>query len=839
MQQTETPKWPNAPKDFNREHLLSLLHIASCGIGLLFLGYSLFFNIVSLRIFSPYPLVFNSWAEHIYFPGKRNELLSYIGSISVLFTYFVTIIGLYWKFQGHTQRFFKLVSSSKSKTVGFVILCCGVNFLIPIWKAILSENKYYFFFAVFWIALTFAPFHEIGTEFCKHLNRFVEKNSKLAKVSIVIGLLQLISMFTPYLRGDIRMINEFLDIPETTLLKSGPVDNATFINRSNVFGIQKYSPLQETPYPIKPIALEADLSPEFEKFLRLNLDSVEYDRENKMVYVNRTLTEEARSALTAQSSSESFKTNLIKHEFNLSIKAHQLAKSNFSEEELEFIGKNKFSFVWQILNRWVIHHHNFVLAPISEYWLGKDPSTIYTQYGKLNVYVMKWLMERLGGLNYQTYFKVSYSFYIFYYALALLIFALIFKLPELTAATFLASISILNLIGFQILFLGPGLNPIRHFFDLSILLLLMFYITKRSTWILLAAMGVTTLAIANNFHTGLSALLALLAALAFLAILDRRFFNIRVLISSLIGVAGLIGTMALFGGGYDPVFQYYVSGISGYPLSNIWIILALGLSCIYYFILFCFKYQNTVLRVLAAFVTFYSQGIFVYCVWGGTWFHILNFAPIFILNLILVAALVASEFKFSKFLSNITLAAMILLFGITTIKFYLDQNQYYKIFRDHTTYEWNFESAKFTSTMNPEIFKPDIELIRQHSGDSNGIFILSKYDYFLPFLATKYSAMPYFDLAWFMLTEKEINTSISSIQEAKPQFLFVDKDIKRPIGLEVIPVESVRFGGLNEESRMRLGRLKGIRRVFEAIEKDYDLVKDGNLISVLKRKGEN
>jgi len=131
---------------------------------------------------------------------------------------------------------------------------------------------------------------------------------------------------------------------------------------------------------------------------------------------------------------------------------------NMSQKSLEFYKKNWLEIHWQILNRWVIHHHNFVLGPINEYNLGKDPKNIYMQYGFFNVNVMEKLLKAFGGISYQSYFKIWFMFYYLYYLIFLVIVHYIFKDIKYTAVFFILTVGILSKINFQFLYLGPGLT---------------------------------------------------------------------------------------------------------------------------------------------------------------------------------------------------------------------------------------------------------------------------------------------------------------------------------------------------------------------------------------------
>ena len=99
--------------------------------------------------------------------------------------------------------------------------------------------------------------------------------------------------------------------------------------------------------------------------------------------------------------------------------------------------------------------------------------------------------------------------------------------------------------------------------------------------------------------------------------------------------------------------------------------------------------------------------------------------------------------------------------------------------------------------------------------------------------------MPFFDLAWFQLTRKEVDRSIEVIRNDKPEYLFVDTDIDRPLNTEIIRATAPSpFGEMRTESVQRVGRILEIRKVFNEVRKDYEVVESGILLSVYRRKAQ-
>ena len=96
--------------------------------------------------------------------------------------------------------------------------------------------------------------------------------------------------------------------------------------------------------------------------------------------------------------------------------------------------------------------------------------------------------------------------------------------------------------------------------------------------------------------------------------------------------------------------------------------------------------------------------------------------------------------------------------------------------------------------------------------------------------------MPFFDVQWFLLTDKEVRLCIERIQNQKPPYLFVDRDIERNLNDEIvrtgIPLVLMPEG----ESLLRVQRLNLLKDVFAAVKDDYELEMSRGLLTVYKRK---
>lgn len=811
------------------------------GIGLLGIGYPLFYFKIAQKFFNPASHSFNDWATSIYFPEKKNELFAYIAVVASLFVYYATVRLVVSRMRDRCDGYFKRVTLSKKTFLAHSIPVFLINIPVLFIRYKFDFGKGIYLLFLVWFGLVTRPLWDRGNHnFADKVVRSLERVKTGLRLLILVVVAQLIFLFWPYLSGNFKMINEFLDIPEKTVLQSGIVDNTQDFYKG-LIGFHKFDNIDGERCESFGEQIKVPFSPNVEVFLKLHGSKYDYDSRSGYLTVSGAVSDSEYTDLVGlvlpqatQTERERFADSYIQSR----IREQTNVNRRYTSDEIEFLGKNIFEVKWQIYNRWVLHHHNFVLGPINEFALGKPISEIYTQYGRLNVYAMKFLLEKLGGISYQNYYRIWFSFYILYYLLFLGLLWFLFRDSTYVLIVMAASIGILNLIGHQFLFLGPGLNPIRHFFDLFVVFFLLNYL-RRSKLIFLAGAGISVcMSILNNIQFGFCCLAGFLGVLLIEAIYERQSKK-----PAELAVAAITTICSLFAyrwtkSGFDPVFSYYLSGISGYPLARGWLICFLGASCFLYWALFNWTIKDRSLKYIAFFMTIYSQTMFVYCVWGGTLYHVLNISSVFVLTLVVVLKIAVDRNRALRSIPSLVLIAVMASFFASCLHYYRSKLEYLSEFQNHETYRWNLETAQFESTMDPKFFIPSIDLIAKYSQGRNGIFIISKYDYFLPFLAKKFSAMPFFDMAWFLLTQKEIDMAIESVNHSKPSYLFVDTEIERTHCGEIIDSNVIPFtyGTLHDESVQRVERLAGIRRVFSAVKEDYEPVEKTALLTVYKRK---
>jgi hypothetical protein len=123
--------------------------------------------------------------------------------------------------------------------------------------------------------------------------------------------------------------------------------------------------------------------------------------------------------------------------------------------------------------------------------------------------------------------------------------------------------------------------------------------------------------------------------------------------------------------------------------------------------------------------------------------------------------------------------------------------------------------------------------------------MISKFDNFLPFLAGKYSAMPFNELGTSLLTEKEVRLSIEKIMVDRPFHIFVDAEIARPS--EVTPAYAFALKHIDwittkqpdtflSRVRNKIAMLDELKHVFAGVKAYYRPLEKGGLLSVYERR---
>ena len=852
---------PVGTKDNMSRSAFLLLHWFICSIGLMGIIYGLSWKIHAGLLAKRTITKYYEWALPFFFPNKPQQFLFFIGTGVCLFLFYSGLYVLLKKRDGcgppcHHMAEFR----SKEFVLIYVIFPLVINGIVlagfpsaPRPRMPLSA----YLLMLLWFSAVMLPFYpsfEQAREDFRHVKERLWQGAARANqrlggrvyVWCVGGLVflsfaQLCAMVLPFLHGEILMMNEYMDVPEQTQLGSTYISNTEYINSHSLGGLLKYDPdrdLGATPIPRPGTFVKLPRTALLAEYIERNSTKYYYHSALQALVIHGQMTAEERSELSAIMD-PTYSLSIMSFYYESKDQSERLRNRIYTAEELQFLSKNRLEMRGQILNRWVIHHHNFVLGPVNEYALGKPLKDINMQYGVFNVVLMKHLLEKTGGISYQNYFKKWYMVWPLYYALFVVLAFVVFRDVYYAAFICLLAFGLINKIDYQHLFLAPGLNPVRHFFDVPVIVCLYRYFKNGRTSLLIAATVLGIISVLNNQQFGLFLVGSIFVTMSVKAIQERGAASFR---ETICGSTALIGSGLILAAGHlgkNEMASYYAEGFLGNIIDPARLILIMLTISACYVILVRLADRESELKYIALFLLVYSQGVLIYYIWGGDEKHLFNVASILVLGVTAFIKL-AIDHTWLKRLERVVVGSLIA-FALLAIyvpgimSYYASRQEYESIFLNHKTYDWNLEAANFRSTMDPKYFVDSISLIQEYEPSDNAIHLISKYDNFVPFLAKKYSAMPFFDLQWFLLTDKEVTLCIERIRTDKPQYLFVDTDIERDFNGEIVLAELRSIGYPGEESLQRVQRLHLLKDIFRAVKEDYTPVKKGVLLTVYKR----
>ena len=666
---------------------------------------------------------------------------------------------------------------------------------------------------------------------------------------ILLAAVQVLWTLYPFIFEPMRMMGEYHAIPQHTLLvpPGSFVRDVDYIDSHGLMGRNRRYDLErdkaDSPAMADAACVKLPLDKPLQEFLAREQRGARYvyETQRERLCAVEAVPDNDWLELRDLAASPAQRTAVDQWFADAAKYARQLQERGYSAEALQFLRLNDFMFGFQYSSMWVLHHHNFVLAPLNEWELGKDRSEIFAQYGWLNLWMTGALTKLLGGLSYQSYFKVWYSYYYLYYLFFFLVMLRLLRHQGYVAAAALLAVGILCHIDFQWLLQGPGLNPVRRLWEFPVLFFLCQYVrTQRSRYDLLLWLTLA-LAVLNNWQSGFVAYGAVLFSLLTFQTLESQRDGLRwqPVLSLGIKAAVLLGVLWWTRQGPDPLSAYYLAGVStlSTPVHYIAAFLLTG-SALAVILMKTFRHRSP-LSYACLFLLLYTTGMMVYSVWGGTLPHLIVHGPLYAA---LLVTFTLHGFRGSRLLRPYTAGAAVVLVVLGLAVFIRggwnqDETKanYYGILNNHLSYEWNFDRAKFISTMDPRFFADGISLIQRHE-KQNGIHILSRYDNLLPFLAGKYSAMPYLEVAKFLVSPRETLRCTEFLKNTKPAVLFVDTDIRRSFAADRIHSGTRVGDGVHWTSQYHVQRLSLLQEIFLAVQDDYELVEKGILISVYRRK---
>jgi hypothetical protein len=823
------------------EKRLYYFHVLICSLGLLglllFLG-NMFGQIAFHRLNAN--IMYLPWSQMVLQQGKLVTLAQYgFGLVGLFVYYFIFLF-----FLNDSCFCFPFEKNEKNYRMAlylYFILLFAIN--IAIW---MFSKKLTVVFGAFGVGFFAVPFLFLP------LKRAWQKEWKIASGLgvVVLGffVLQLFVQFYPYIFQEIRVANDFMDIPEITIMKDGAmVDNTQYINATHLGGLTKYDPRltyqqNVTHFPTSKL-LEINSNSTITAYIKNHIETYGYlGGSSVLIAIDQDSTiSDYKDFLGLLSPADQIKAKT----YIVNTVGGALHFSGYSAYQQEFIHKNQQEMYNTALAGHYFHHQSAMLAPIHEYHLGRPEAQIGFLYGWFNAVAINKLTSFLGGLNFQNYTKVLFSFYPLYFFLFILVGYVIFRDVWTTVLVALLGIGGMELYGFEAIRYASGFNPLRHFFDLIVLLGFYGYLKleKNKT---LGLVGIFTLSLISAVFSREFGLFLFLSLWASVFLFEFVKAERKALIGTILLVFVLLLGLVLHitpTGGKDSQLVYLLLGVA-VPLTSKFILLffLVGVALNYYFLLtFCKK--ATVENKLTWFLFFYIQAFALYFIWCFDLGHLFCMSAILSLFAVLMLRQLLSIIKTSnqqyRFIVYSLSIVVSVSFYIPTVAYYfIQQHRYNTIFLTHEVYDWNFKMAKFETTMDPVPFQQSVALIEKYARNQNGIYIISKYDVLLPFLANKYSLMPSQGLVTSLITQREISQTRNLILKANPKYIFVDSDINWPLLSNIYGKDDLITNFVNNIYFLSLGRamvLDSLTQLFQQVSVDYTPVAWGGLVTVYER----
>jgi len=511
-----------------------------------------------------------------------------------------------------------------------------------------------------------------------------------------------------------------------------------------------------------------------------------------------------------------------------------------------FKTRNSLEYSHQNMNRGQIDHISYILNPLNEYYSGKKARDIYFQYGYGNTLFFGYIMRLFGGLSIDNYYK-CYLVYLLYAILLLMVLYYVFRNSVYVCGAFSFYIIGFFSTGFIGFILAPGIIPSIHLFDILVIPFLLYYFKKQRAWALISALFLTLAGVFFNNNFGVALFLSTIASL-FVFFRENKQIQGRLFFKACILVAGIIFVFLLnsAGGGSDTSFKYNLLGFFSFKPSQGSIVFTTIYFLVSYLFLHFSRNRKEPMKYLFVFGFIYIQFLFLYFFWAGLnshLLHVVQFAGIQLFIMLNIAEHSRTlNTRGSLYIRRLAYmcAAVAVIFAVVFMgRFYddpqgFDKKDFSANFTEHRTFIWNLERAHLISTINPQLIKESVSLITKYSpGINSGIYIISKYDNLLPFLAKRYSKLPSFYLQGYLRDKISTGRTVSLILKDLPEYIYVDSDwdsvLSDPWG-RIFNERSLRL-----ERQSRFERYGELRKVFDAVKQDYVYVDSAGLLTVYKR----
>lgn len=486
------------------------------------------------------------------------------------------------------------------------------------------------------------------------------------------------------------------------------------------------------------------------------------------------------------------------------------------------------------LRGYYFYHHAYNYGPIHQIHLEAPVEKIVAVYGYVAALTQEKILDFFGKVNFQGYLDLFYFEYIAYFIVFILFIQRIFRNYFITSICILLLTSSVLLLGIELIKLAPGFNPIRHFFDIFVFYFLYEYFKGKKNKDLLAAIAISIFSVLWSKDFGLYISLSILLSLVYFYSNTSGFgrANVKNTFICLIYFLAICVLFAFPMPGANPSAIYFVIGLGAPVLENAeliyWCIIILPLLILTFLLNIDKDY-----KYLAVFSCFYALSSFSYYAWYPKMHHIFGVGSIYVLWLLCIC----NAFKENKKILNFIVVIIFFLFFNASASFLRSLIVYNRNYQNHIVYEFDVNGNRLKSIGDPEYYKNSTDLIEKYSKNTPDIYLISKYDYILSILSSKYLNTGYVEIWSNLVSNKEIDKVVEAIKENKPPYLYVDIDITGKENFTKLSMEKsighltrMRGNGVSRDITYEDAPMK---EIYSRVKNLYYVCDKGLLIDVL------
>ncbi len=822
-----------------KQNFTLLTHLIISGIGFLGLVFG-----ATRTLLEPYfeakntMMPYTEWALSALAMHKAVLLTSYLTGIIGIFAYFVFAVLVTKLLHRHMSTTF----GHQAKHISFLALMIVANGCLLLMSVFVETPHFVIYMSMMWLALLIlpVPIYLSSQSLIQSYFSAANKNNYIYYGIVAAAWLILCLAIAPFLKlTSLQVSNDYLWVPEKTYLQDKLVDNRQFVMSHGIGGLyQGYAIRSADELNINQFNhISVPQGTGVNELVESDKYHYEYVVPLQALLIKKLrVTSEDKERLCGKVGEESCQL-ISKGDLTSDINRPE------SSEAAEFTIKNMRELLGQILAGHYFHHQYAMLGPVNELMLGKSPTSINYLYGLGNAHFLAFAFNNIWHQMTFEYFTFTlYSFYLLYFFLYGFCCYILLRDIRYVALTTAIVVGLTLMVGHELIRVAPGFNPLRHFLDIFLIASFYAYLYARRFNALFLSISLICglLAIYASKEFGLMMFFSLAAAAGiYILSSSKRYRDLLLLIAATFGLIA-VHTYESASAAASDMSIYAMLGVSVAPSNRLVAILLLLMVFVSYCCLF-YIYMKKGSRYSPLYVClllfFYCQCLWVYFAWYTEPGHLFSTSAIWVLFFVMIYKEVSPLILLNKPLERSLLAigtamaVFVLLFG--SARYFIGEHGYRNIFNNHLVYQWNFPNAHFQSTMDPSVFEEGVGMLKSYS-DGNAIYIISKYDNLLPFLAGKYSAMPYLELSTSLVTDHEVAAAVNAILVNKPKYLFVDSDINSTNFGDILD-PSTKLKKMIDPDSLSAGRVRVLsesKRVFKKVASQYRLIKSGYLVSV-------